>query len=262
MSKIVLFVGLFACALVSVQAKVSVTQTPRNTGGVIIVSDTKLSGNITLYDVPDNVAVGANNVTCGLCEAVVKSVQVAIKKGNSTVDALEAIVKALCKVIAILPIQKKECDVIVDDLDKIKNWIEQGLEPAQICNNLGFCPSTEPLTLQLINDWTAATTNTGRHYGDPKSGCESDEQAVQVQGVAGDFCSPPCKVLGTCPKDIPTGVTAKPECALQTSTGAKYCALICSPALPIVDQKVADAQCGTNASCKAISGVGLCTYDD
>ena len=30
------------------------------------------------------------------------------------------------------------------------------------------------------------------HYGDPKTGCESDEQAVQVQGVSGNFCSPSC----------------------------------------------------------------------
>ena len=30
------------------------------------------------------------------------------------------------------------------------------------------------------------------HYEDPAKGCGSDEQAIQVQGVSGDFCSPPC----------------------------------------------------------------------
>merc|ERR1712093_860552 len=56
------------------------------------------------------------------------------------------------------------------------------------------------------------------HYGDPETGCESDEQAVQVQGVDGDFCSPACTgVLKTkCPSDVPSGVTAKPTCALKT----------------------------------------------
>merc|ERR1711881_748956 len=58
------------------------------------------------------------------------------------------------------------------------------------------------------------------------------------------------------PTDVPAGVTAAPQCALQdSSTQKKYCALICSPSSN-------DAQCGTNASCKSISGTGLCTYDD
>jgi hypothetical protein len=58
-----------------------------------------------------------------------------------------------------------------------------------------------------------------------------------------------------CPSDVPTGVTAKPQCALQdSSSGSKYCALICAPGN--------DAQCGTTASCKSIQSVGICTYDD
>ena len=102
------------------------------------------------------------------------------------------------------------------------------------------------------------------HYGDPKDGCLSDEVEITIQGVTGDFCTPKCSLLKACPTDVPAGVTAGPQCALQdSSTGDKYCALICSPSLPIADQKAADAQCGTNASCKSVQmGVGLCTYDD
>ena len=67
------------------------------------------------------------------------------------------------------------------------------------------------------------------HYEDPKpNGCGSDEKAIKINGVTGDFCSPKC--TGTeCPSDVPTGVTATPTCALKTPFGAKYCALICSP---------------------------------
>jgi len=120
-----------------------------------------------------------------------------------------------------------------------------------------------PLSLVFQKEWLNARVGAANsHYGDPKNGCESDEQAVQVQGLQGDFCSPQCSSSGACPKDIPTGITAKPECALQTTTGGKFCALICSPSLPIKNQMVADAQCGENASCKAVSGVGLCTYND
>ena len=52
------------------------------------------------------------------------------------------------------------------------------------------------------------------HYGNPANGCESDETAVQVTGVAGSFCSPDC-AKKACPTDVPTGVTAAPQCALS-----------------------------------------------
>merc|ERR1712072_218452 len=118
------------------------------------------------------------------------------------------------------------------------------------------------MRVSMIPDFKVNVTTNTNHYGDPKTGCESDEQAVQVQGVAGDFCSPKCS--GTsCPSDKPSSASANPMCALQTTSGDKYCALICSPSAVALDfapfKKVADAQCGTNASCESISGVGICT---
>jgi C1A family cysteine protease len=96
----------------------------------------------------------------------------------------------------------------------------------------------------------------GSHYEDPKGGCRSDEIDIQIQGVQGAVCSPSCTLGIFCPKDVPTGVTARPTCALQdSSTQKKYCALICTPGAD-------DNQCGENASCKSIQGVGICTYDD
>ena len=94
------------------------------------------------------------------------------------------------------------------------------------------------------------------HYGDPKAGCQSDEIAIQITGVAGDVCSPQCTgpFKTKCPTDVPAGVTAEPKCALKDTAGDHYCILECTPAQ--------NDACGPNASCKAISGVGLCTYDD
>jgi len=103
------------------------------------------------------------------------------------------------------------------------------------------------------------------HYSDPKEGCLSDELEITIQGITGDFCSPMCSNFKECPTDVPSGVTSAPQCALTDASdpNKKYCALICSPTLPILDQKAADAQCGDNASCKeAAPGIGLCTYDD
>jgi len=107
-------------------------------------------------------------------------------------------------------------------------------------------------------------TPSSSHYEDPKGGCQSDEIEITIQGVTGDMCSPSCSIFKACPTDVPAGVTAGPQCALSDSqSGKKYCALICSPSTPILDQKAADAQCGTNASCKSVQqGVGICTYDD
>merc|ERR1711998_639355 len=63
------------------------------------------------------------------------------------------------------------------------------------------------------------------HYGNPADGCMSDEQSVKVQGLTGSFCSPDC-ASASCPTDVPSGVTAAPQCALQSTTGDKKCALI------------------------------------
>eukprot|EP00469_Lotharella_globosa_P013507 CAMPEP_0167788324 /NCGR_PEP_ID=MMETSP0111_2-20121227/9972_1 /TAXON_ID=91324 /ORGANISM="Lotharella globosa, Strain CCCM811" /LENGTH=134 /DNA_ID=CAMNT_0007680179 /DNA_START=40 /DNA_END=444 /DNA_ORIENTATION=- len=117
-------------------------------------------------------------------------------------------------------------------------------------------PHTEKVSVALDKDFLAAYLNASTHYGDPKAGCESDEISAQIQGISGDFCTSKCSLVKACPTDVPAGVTAKPQCALQTPTGDKYCALICSPS------SKDGGQCGTNASCKAISGVGVCTYDD
>lgn len=122
-------------------------------------------------------------------------------------------------------------------------------------------------TLAVVLALALATGVAHAHYGDPNthpSGCEADEQDIRVTGLAGDFCSPPCGTNGTCPTDVPKGVTAKPECVLNSPTGAKYCALVCTPKGQVDEAslRAGDAQCGTHASCKAIQGTGLCTYDD
>lgn len=118
-----------------------------------------------------------------------------------------------------------------------------------------FSSTLEKSTLVLADDFKATTTT---HYEDPKASgsCESGEMAVQIQGVAGDFCSPSCTFAQACPTDVPTGTTATPMCALAAggSSSPTNCALICTPG--------ANAGCPANASCKSISGVGICTYDD
>ena len=94
--------------------------------------------------------------------------------------------------------------------------------------------SLQTAFIHLTKLQVAVATNP-THYGNPSTGCESDEQAVKVQGLSGDFCSPKCDSTGSCPSDVPKGDTATPECALRTTTGDKYCALICQ----------SDSDCGS-----------------
>jgi len=104
---------------------------------------------------------------------------------------------------------------------------------------------------------TVAAPANPTHYEDPKpSGCMADELSVEVEGLAGDFCSPYCSVSKPCPTDLPDGTTANPECVLETqgSSSPTNCALICNPAR--------NDECPQNATCKPISGIGVCTYDD
>jgi acetyl esterase/lipase len=119
------------------------------------------------------------------------------------------------------------------------------------------------------------------HYGDPTAGgCNADEKVTTITGIAGDFCSPSCASDGSCPTDVPTGVTASPKCALPTALSGlltalqesadgptsddqklvyTHCALVCDPAAD-------KANCGPNGnglSCKGTqAGTGYCTYND
>merc|ERR1711972_1242745 len=93
-------------------------------------------------------------------------------------------------------------------------------------------------------------------YEDPANGCGSDEIAIRIQGVSGDFCAPECQGwLSKCPA-APSSINGQAECALKTTTGDKYCAVICDPS--------GAAQCDQSAqmTCKSIQGTGICTYDD
>jgi C1A family cysteine protease len=86
------------------------------------------------------------------------------------------------------------------------------------------------------------------HYEKPP--CGSDEVEGQI-GQGGTACLPTCSMSSSCPTDVPQGVTAKPECALQdASSGKMYCGLICHE----------DAACG-DAKCQILQGnIGVCTY--
>ena len=121
-----------------------------------------------------------------------------------------------------------------------------------------FATSDATMSIHLSNVIVGVDDQT--HYGNPYDGpCLSDEVNVTVEGMTGAFCTPGCSTFKACPTDVPSTCTAQPQCALQDSgSGKKYCALMCTPG---ASAKVTNDECGDNASCKPIQGLGICTYD-
>lgn len=145
--------------------------------------------------------------------------------------------------------------------DSPKCCSQENAEPLVAAAAVPKCTATKELefikpTLRIVADLVSGDEG-GNHYGDPVSGsCLADEANIAVSDIKGRFCSPKCSGTGTCPADLPSGCTAKPQCVLKTSSGDKFCALVCTPGA----DDVTDV-CGKNASCKSIQGTGLCTYD-
>jgi len=125
------------------------------------------------------------------------------------------------------------------------------------CDTGATCKGATP-TQYGICSYDAAPVPPGpsppsSHYEDPYDGCQADEQAFQITGMAGQVCAPVCASDLTCPTDLPDGSTAIPQCALSDPTGNKYCVLEC----------LAASTCGGKATCKGASPTqyGICTYD-
>jgi hypothetical protein len=90
------------------------------------------------------------------------------------------------------------------------------------------------------------------HYEKPP--CQDGEAKAQVTGTDGALCAPPCDATGSCPTDVPDGVTASPTCALKDQSGNQYCALLCDSA----DE--CDTDGGAECAHPSAGAPGLCVY--
>jgi tripeptidyl-peptidase-1 len=85
--------------------------------------------------------------------------------------------------------------------------------------------------------------------GYEKPPCASGESPLRI-GSGYEVCAPPCDG-DSCPP-APSGATATASCGLETSTGEKFCALICT----------SDGSCPSAARCVYLDQqpVGVCLY--
>jgi hypothetical protein len=101
-------------------------------------------------------------------------------------------------------------------------------------------------------------------YGNPFVGpCLRPEHNVTIKGLVGGgrYCSPQCSDTHPCPVPwSPTDhvLTAQGECVLKIAPteSPNGCVLICSPTA-----NQSDDGCPVGATCKPISGTGICTFD-
>merc|ERR1712238_66830 len=112
--------------------------------------------------------------------------------------------------------------------------------------------SNKVVQLVTLAAMALVTPISATHYEQPP--CQADELAVRMSNVEGTFCSSSC-AKHPCPTDVPVGVKLEPQCALQSPTGEKYCAILCNPA---------DAEglpCGPVMQCATIPGSPQGVFD-
>jgi hypothetical protein len=79
-----------------------------------------------------------STLACELCEASVQLVQAELNMSNATVAGISAAVKVLCAALAARAADR-ECDVIVNSVDKIVSWLSSGFSRLEICQKLRLC---------------------------------------------------------------------------------------------------------------------------
>ena len=102
-------------------------------------NNTSTYNNTTMIPFLNNgIPVPEPEPLCKVCRDIVDVIRWELNVSNKTINQTEQIIKALCKELGN-NITRRECYNIVNDIDRIKNWIISGLTPDKICIKLGLC---------------------------------------------------------------------------------------------------------------------------
>jgi hypothetical protein len=112
-----------------------------------------------LWAIPGNVSISEQNTKqCDTCVTIMTAVVEDVRIANRTVETLAPIVEALCEKIGG-KIVGAECRVVLDNLERIINWIEAGGDAKSICTKLGFCQSTPDIIIKITEQTCQCTGN-------------------------------------------------------------------------------------------------------
>ena len=81
-----------------------------------------------------------NNKTCELCHVLVNTIDHELEVENKTISDITNVISDICHIIG--GPAGKECIFIVENIQKIINYITQGLNTTQICDKLNLCNNT------------------------------------------------------------------------------------------------------------------------
>ena len=81
-----------------------------------------------------------NNNTCELCHALVNTINHEFKQENKTISDITNIITDICHIIG--GPTGKECMFIVENIQKIVNYLTKGFNTTQICDKLNLCNNT------------------------------------------------------------------------------------------------------------------------
>jgi len=120
-------------------------------------------------------------------------------------------------------------------------------------------PESHPTGNPTVNPTPRPTSTSPTNYERPVNGsCNHDEYEAVILGVDGSMCFPKCHrewiVFEICP-EAPEGFNAEAECLVQIPDGTRLCVLVCDVGDP--ESCNPDEGC----YCRAIEGIGVCTYD-
>ena len=110
-------------------------------------------------------------------------------------------------------------------------------------------------TNQIQDTKHSNVTTNAYYYGDPMTGCKSDEKHITISGFPGGSCAPKMEDNTKCPSSpLPPGdFTAEPMPTVKDNSGQFYCLLVCS-GLHI-------GSCPQGSGCVNNGVFGVCFYD-
>lgn len=91
-------------------------------------------------DSRDIMNMNNNNNTCELCHVLVNTINHEFKQENKTISDITDVISDICHIIG--GPTGKECMFIVENIQKIVNYLTKGFNTTQICDKLNLCNNT------------------------------------------------------------------------------------------------------------------------
>ena len=87
---------------------------------------------------PVNFTLQNGTTGCDLCKDITNIIKHELEYSNRTITDIEKIIHMICSFLSIKR-ERKECYEIDSMIDSIKNMIISGMDPKDICYEIGFC---------------------------------------------------------------------------------------------------------------------------